>query len=152
VKTLLHHRRILVAALLASMAVAIGAVAYASIPGPSGLINGCVSNQSVNNVHALVVVDSSTTCPSGTMALTWNQQGPIGPQGPVGPAGPQGSTGATGATGPQGPAGVVGSLEQLNGIPCTRNNIAGTVSDSLDANAFARVRCVIPTTLTATVR
>jgi hypothetical protein len=147
VKTLLSYRAIPAAALLASMAVATGAVAYASIPGPSGLISGCVSNQSVNNVHALVVIDSSATCPSGTTALSWNQQGPVGPQGQVGPAGPQGPAGATG---PQGTSGVIGTLEQLNGIPCTRNNIVGTVSESLDPDAFARVRCIVPTSLTST--
>ncbi len=145
-----HRRNVLIAALLAGAALAIGAVAYASIPGPSGIINGCVSNQSLNNAHALVVIDSSATCPPGTTALKWNQQGPAGPQGPQGPVGPQGSTGITGPQGSQGPAGVIGSLEQLNGIPCTRNSIAGTVLETLDANAFAKVRCIIPTSLTTT--
>jgi len=136
-----RHSRVSIAALVACAAFAAGGAAYASIPGAAGVINGCISNQSVNGAHAVVIVDSSASCPTGTTGLGWNVQGPVGPSGLAGPQGPPG---------PQGPAGVIGQLEQLNGIPCVRNNIPGTISETLDANAFAQVRCVVPTHLTAT--
>lgn len=63
-------------------------VAYASIPGPGGVISGCYKTSNPGQ-GALIVIDSSATCPSGTTALNWNQTGPQGPAGPTGPAGPQ---------------------------------------------------------------
>jgi hypothetical protein len=55
------------------------------------------------------VIDSAASgCPTGEIALNWNQtgpQGPMGPQGPQGETGPQGLPGLDGAQGPQGPAG-----------------------------------------------
>jgi len=163
VRSLSKRRVPLLAGLLAVLAVTVGVVADASIPGPTGVINGCIGNNGV-----LRLIDSAASCQQNETAVSWNQtgpqgqqgaQGPVGPvgpqgapgsQGPAGPAGPQGSTGATGPQGSQGPAGTIGSLEQLNGIPCTRNNIMGTVTESLDANAFAKIRCVVPTSLTMT--
>jgi hypothetical protein len=58
----------------------IGGVAYASIPGPTGVINGCrkISNPAQG---ALIVIDSAANCPSGYAALDWNQTGPQGPAG-----------------------------------------------------------------------
>jgi hypothetical protein len=77
-------------AVVFSLAVVLGGVAYASIPDPSGVIHGCYKTSNPAK-GALVVIDSATeTCPSGTVSLNWNQEGPQG---------------ATGATGPQGPAG-----------------------------------------------
>lgn len=86
-------------AVLAALAlVAITAVAArASIPAQSGSVNGCYTTSTLKGVHGLGVVDSTSACPSGTVALNWSQ---TGPQGPVGPQGP------TGMTGPQGPAGI----------------------------------------------
>ena len=81
-------------------------------------------------------------------------QGPIGASGPVGPSGPAGAQGATGATGSQGstgaqgPPGIVGSLEQLGSIPCVRNGTSGLTTVSIGPDAYARIRCVVPTTLT----
>src|SRR5579884_2792712 len=59
-----------------------GAVAYASIPGPGGVINGCIKNSD----STVRVIDSTQTCGSNETALNWNQ---TGPQGPTGPRGPQ---------------------------------------------------------------
>jgi hypothetical protein len=50
-----------------------------------------------------VLQDADTTCPKGTTAVTWNQQGPTGPagqQGPKGDTGAQGPAGNDGAAGP----------------------------------------------------
>jgi len=55
-----------------------GGYAYASIPGPNGVIDACYATKSP---HTLRVIDSTQTCPSGTTALDWNAQGPPGPGG-----------------------------------------------------------------------
>lgn len=110
-----------------------GSTAYAAIAGgpvdASGVVHGCYTNAEVNGSHALVLQDAGTTCPKGTTAVSWNEQGsagatgpqgPAGPTGTQGPAGPAGAAGATGATGEQGPAGPAGasSLDALIGTPC----------------------------------
>jgi hypothetical protein len=88
----------------------VGGVAYASIPGPGGVINGCY----VKSGGALHVIDSGATCASNQTPLNWNQTGPQGPTGPTGPqgaagpSGPKGDTGATGSAGSQGPTGPTG--------------------------------------------
>lgn len=98
----MNRIRSLVAA-AAGIALAIGAVAiaYATIPGPGGVINGCY----LKSGGAVRVIDASVTNCKGTeTSLNWNV---MGPQGPVGPAGP---TGPAGPAGPQGPAGSTGVL------------------------------------------
>jgi hypothetical protein len=118
---LLPGRRVRWAALGAiAAALVMGGIAYASIPGPDGVIHGCY----LTNGN-LRVIDSAASCKSNETPLTWSQHGPTGPQGPAGPpgatgpqgpagpqgttgdTGPTGATGATGATGPPGPAGSV---------------------------------------------
>lgn len=74
-------------------------------------------------------------------------QGPKGDAGAIGATGPQGLNGDTGAIGPQGLPGLVGSLEQLASIPCTRNGTSGLTTVSLSPDAYARIRCVVPTAL-----
>jgi type VI protein secretion system component Hcp len=73
-----------------------GSVAFASIPGSGGVINGCYEKGS----GKLRVTDTETNkpkpCTADETALSWNQQGPqgeTGPQGVPGPAGPQGPAG-----------------------------------------------------------
>jgi len=98
-----------------------GIVAFASIPGGDGVINGCYKKSG----GTLRVIDPAVSqCDSrAETPISWNQTGPQGPQGiqgvqgPVGPAGPQGlqgpqgTTGATGETGPAGPVGAAGTSE-----------------------------------------
>jgi hypothetical protein len=68
----------------ALLLVGVGAgIAYASIPGPDGVIHGCYKN-STPAQGALIAVDSAASCPSGYTALNWNQTGPQGPAGPPG--------------------------------------------------------------------
>jgi hypothetical protein len=98
-------KRWILAVILAITAISVGVVAYASIPGPGGVINSCITNGSINGAHGLVVVDSSTACPANTTKLNWNQTGPQGQQGAQGIPGPQGPAGTQGA---QGPAGISG--------------------------------------------
>lgn len=94
-------------ALVAAGTAAGAAIAAGPVDG-SGVIHGCWTNAALNGSHAFVLQDAGTTCPKGTAAISWNQQGPAGPTGATGPQGPAGQTGATGATGPQGPAGQTG--------------------------------------------
>jgi hypothetical protein len=63
---------------LAVVAAFVGSYAYASIPGPTGVINACYATKSP---HTLRVIDSTQKCPSGTTALNWNAAGPAGPGG-----------------------------------------------------------------------
>jgi len=80
--------KILAAGLIASALVLVGGVAYASIPGPDGVIHGCVATSG-----KVLIIDSSATCPSGQTALNWNQTGPAGPAGADGVDGTDGVSG-----------------------------------------------------------
>ena len=106
--------RLLLTGAGAVLAVSVG-VAYAAIPGSSGVINGCYSGG--QGQLRVIDTDSGEQCKKNETALSWNQQGAQGIPGPIGPQGLQGvpgqqgetgATGATGATGPQGPAGEPG--------------------------------------------
>ena len=105
--------RIVITAAAALALVAGGTSAGAAIAGgpvdSSGVIHGCWTNGAINGTHVFVLQDAGTTCPKGTTAISWNQQGPAGPQGTTGPAGPAGPAGAVGAAGPQGPTGPPGA-------------------------------------------
>ena len=92
------------------LGLALGGVAYATIPDPGGVIHGCYEK----NQGQLRVIDSgqNQTCRSSEVALKWNQTGPQGPKGDAGatgPTGPQGPAGPQGATGPQGAPGASGA-------------------------------------------
>ena len=83
---------------VAALTVALGGVAYATIPDSSGVIHGCYQK----NVGNLRVINSpSHGCRPSEVALNWNQTGPTGATG---------ATGAAGATGSQGPTGPQGTL------------------------------------------
>jgi hypothetical protein len=58
---------------LTALAVALGGVAYATIPDSSGTIHGCFKSNG-----NLRVVESAGDCRNGENALAWNQQGPPG--------------------------------------------------------------------------
>ena len=80
-------------------------IAVASIPAPTGVINGCYNPTS----SYVRVVDTAVgqTCTTAEKALNWNQTGPQGPAGATGPQGP------AGPTGPQGPAGPAGGFNNV---------------------------------------
>ncbi len=105
----------LVGATVAMLAVGAGVVAYASIPGSTGVISGCIGNNGV-----LRVIDSAASCQQNETPLNWNQTGPAGPQGPQGAIGAQGPTGSAGLQGAPGPAGPQG--------PAGLANVATTAS------------------------
>lgn len=88
---------------------ALGGIAYATIPDANGVIHGCYGKSGGD----LRVIDATVTnCAKTETSLNWNVKGatgPVGPQGdqgPQGPAGPQGPVGPQGPQGPQGPAGT----------------------------------------------
>jgi len=85
--------RVRVTALVAVVVgLAVGGIAYASIPDSHGVIHGCYQNGG-----NLRVIDSSTgSCRPSEVALNWNQTGPTGERGPTGGRGPTGSTGISG--------------------------------------------------------
>jgi hypothetical protein len=96
------------------LVLALGGVAYATIPDSNGVIHGCYD--SGGNVK-VIDTDKTASCPKGYTALSWNQTGtqgpkgdtgPAGPTGPTGPTGPKGDIGPQGDPGPQGPAGPAG--------------------------------------------
>jgi len=77
----------------AVVALALGSIAWAAIPGGNGVINACYDKGS----GALRVTDTATNTPKGCSnkeaALTWNQQGPKGDPGLPGPKGDKGDPG-----------------------------------------------------------
>jgi hypothetical protein len=89
---------------VALAALALGGIAYATIPDSNGVIHGCYDTKT----GALRVFDTGSStipaCSSKEAALPWNQTGPQGPQGPAGPQGPQG---------PQGPAGTADAFARI---------------------------------------
>jgi Collagen triple helix repeat (20 copies) len=88
------------------VAIAVGGIAYASIPDANGVIHGCYRKTTGD----LIVIDSGGKgCEEGWKPLDWNQPGQTGPTGPTGATGPTGTTGATGATGATGVTGATGA-------------------------------------------
>src|SRR5512133_4358754 len=79
--------RVATTVVVAVLALAVGGIAYATIPGGGGLISGCYDLKT----GALRVYDASggpiASCSAKESSLTWNQTGPQGPPGAQGPAG-----------------------------------------------------------------
>lgn len=118
--------------------------AYAALTGSpvdsSGMIHGCWTNTAINGTHVFVLQDAGTTCPKGTTAISWNQQGPPGPAGPAGSPGPPGPQGPKGDTGPAGPPGPgISSLDDLNGTPC--GNGQGSTRLTYSSDGTVSIRC-----------
>jgi hypothetical protein len=65
---------------LAALVVAIGGVAFATIPDSQGTIHGCYQKGS----GSLRVVESAGDCRTSESAIQWNQEGPPGPPGSSG--------------------------------------------------------------------
>lgn len=76
-----------------------GIIAFASIPGANGVINGCYNR---NGDSSLRVIDSTAQCRFNEIALNFSQTGPRGLQGLQGPQGMPGAPGAPGIAGTSG--------------------------------------------------
>jgi hypothetical protein len=101
-RSFLRGRR--AAALVATVILVTGGVAYGAIPSASGVITSCYNK----STGAVRFVDETVACTTNETRLTFNQKGQTGPAGPAGPTGPAGRAGPTGLTGPAGPQGVKG--------------------------------------------
>lgn len=101
-----HSRRVVFAA--AALFVAIGGIAYATIPDSGGIIHGCYQKE----VGTLRVIDPSAgdSCRASEIPISWSQTGPAGPQGPQGLPGAPGQNGAPGANGKDGVSPTVTQL------------------------------------------
>ena len=109
-------RRLAVPAIAVVLAAGVG-VAYAAIPGSSGMISGCYEKKT--GILRVIDAEAGKKCLSIETPISWNQTGPKGEQGLAGPAGPAGAPGPkgeTGAEGPQGPAGPRGETGPA-GVP-----------------------------------
>jgi hypothetical protein len=130
----LSRRRVLIFSTMAVLFT--GIIAFASIPGPNGVISACYSKSG----GALRVIDAAVTqCKQGETSLTWNQtgaQGSQGPQGPAGPAGPQGPQGEQGPAGLQGPQG-----EQGPAGPQGPAGAGGAIAMAFVATNGTMIRC-----------
>jgi hypothetical protein len=99
-RIILNGRRIILTVAAALALVAGGTAAGAAIAGgpvdSSGVVHGCYTTNANKGSHFFRLQDSGTSCPRGTTAIMWNQQGPQGPQGAAGPQGPAGTSGWSG--------------------------------------------------------
>lgn len=62
-----------------ALVVALGGVAFASIPGPDGRYHACYADAG----GAMRIVDSDAACEERETRITFNQSGPTGPAGPT---------------------------------------------------------------------
>ena len=69
-------------------ALAVGGIAYATIPDSNGVIHGCY--QKKQGTLRVIDTDQAQTCSSSETQLDWNQTGPQGQPGQQGPPGPTG--------------------------------------------------------------
>jgi hypothetical protein len=113
---------------IAASGLAIGGIAYASIPDSNGVIHACY-NTGANPSGALRVIDTglNATCSKNEKSLTWNQRGPTGP---AGSSGTNGTPGAKGSTGSRGPTGPNGSDATVNGYAAKNTHVI----DAADEN------------------
>jgi len=88
------------------LALLLGTVALAAIPGAGGVITGCYTPK-LGVLH-VIDVQAGQQCLRSEQQLTWNQTGPQGLPGPKGAAGVAGAQGLPGVAGAQGLPGVIG--------------------------------------------
>jgi hypothetical protein len=121
-------RKLALAVAGASAVIALsGSAVYAvssAVANSSAIIHGCVGKTARNGTRDLLIRETGRSCPKGTTALNWNQQGPAGSS----TAGPQGldvievtavnraGTGAT-ATCPKSHPYVIGGGGSVGGGP-----------------------------------
>ena len=82
----------------AFVALAVGGVAYATIPDGNGVIHGCYTTMLNQGQLRVIDTDKGQACKPGEQALDWGQTGAQGPSGPSGPSGPAGTAGPTSIT------------------------------------------------------
>jgi len=100
---------------------ALGAGAWAAIPGPDGIIHSCYRKRG----GQLRVINAAAKCRHGEVGLNWSETGPPGPRGGGGPRGHTGARGLQGVQGPSGPVGPVGPAGAGNAYAASQ---AGSVT------------------------
>jgi hypothetical protein len=141
-------RRIIIAGattLVLAAGTSIAAAAAMSSASPvdsSGDIHGCWTNSGLNGSHVFVLQDAGTSCPKGTTAISWNEQGPAGSTGPTGPAGPSGPAGSTGSSASAGPTTAGPGGLNVTGVQSGDTRI-GTQYDAANARCPASAPYVL---------
>jgi hypothetical protein len=82
-------------------------IALATIPGATGVINGCYEKRT--GLLRVIDAEAGKTCTQWETPISWNQKGLKGDQGLQGLQGEKGDTGAVGPQGPQGETGATGA-------------------------------------------
>jgi hypothetical protein len=77
-----------------------GGVAFATVAASSpvdgnNVIHGCYTNAAISGSHVFVLQNAGTSCPSGTTAVSWNEQGSPGTPGANGTDGTNGTNGVS---------------------------------------------------------
>jgi hypothetical protein len=90
----------------AAIFVAAAGVAWAAIPGSTGVINGCYGK--TTGILRVIDSEAGVGCLNSETPISWSQQGPQGERGPQGIQGPPGERGPQGEQGPQGERGATG--------------------------------------------
>jgi hypothetical protein len=103
-----------------------GGIAWAAIPGASGVINGCY--QKVEG--QLRVIDPGTdSCRPSEVAITWNERGVAGGKGDPGAPGGDGRDGTSVAVAPEPPGANCptggAKLTAANGVAYVCNALSG---------------------------
>jgi hypothetical protein len=105
---------------------AAGAAVAAGPVGGNGVIHGCYYPATSGGSHRVVLQNTGTSCPHGTIAISWSKTGPQGKQGLPGPQGLQGLPGQQGQQGQQGIQGVPGPPGVSLGYTYLRTYAPGT--------------------------
>jgi len=119
----MRHGHLLAAAAGAVVATALaGGVAWATIPGPGGVINGCYTK--IGGVVRVIDTAKGEKCLSALeVPISWNQAGAKGEPGPPGKDGADGAPGKDGADGKDGAPGKDG-VDGQPGAPGPPGGIA----------------------------
>jgi len=113
---------------LVAIGAALGALAVigfsvVSATGADAQIHACLKTSN----GSLSILAAGDICPKGSTQLDWNIQGPQGEPGPEGPAGPAGPS--------------LTSLEQVNGLACTVQSVAGVTSAVVADDGTVSIHC-----------
>jgi hypothetical protein len=109
--------------ILATALLALGAgIAYATIPGSNGTINGCYEKRT--GILRVIDAEAGKACLSIETPISWSQQGPKGDQGLQGPKGEKGDKGDKGDPGtPADPAQIAQLQQQVAALQQALNDL-----------------------------
>jgi hypothetical protein len=146
IRILAHVSRGALAAALLTVGALIGAALTLGATSNAAPIHACVARTGSTRLL------TSGKCRRGETAVAWNQGGRAGPRGPAGAAGNTGAAGPSGLAGAAGAAGAPGQngakgdrgtfqFDSFEGMPCTKNNVAGTTHVAFGASGQVGFTC-----------